>query len=626
MIYDRALSDTEITDIYEIQKDNFFKTRANNIWNGTRLDTYNITINSNVYESSGLYATTDLLRTNTSNHTLTFTKEDYLSTVFSRNGTTTPTLEVGQTNVTITATTKYGNQDIQSFTLETENGDFSTTNGVLTFQPNQGSYLWNLTTDLYFNRTNQSFTIDDTQEVYEFTNMTNSLVQFLVKQTGDPITNNITLTYVNGTTFDLETNSSGHVEVAGQEINNRSVFNLTFLDLGGYLTPITFPFNLTSTFNGSKNISIVDMNFNIYDYESGVLLNQSATVTLVNYFQATTSNGTLTIENATISDGEIGIYVDSAGYLTNQRQFIYDNQESVTIDIYLKNESITDLGKLFTYTLDENFYAIKNADTRLQRYDPDEGDFVEVEQCFTNSNGECIFNIILGDELYIVTTTATRDGLTASTQSSETGNFYPVDNTEIELYLEFQEQFSVPDDFGLIVNAFNTELDGNTSNLYATFSDVGGNTHTVCIAYMYYEGFVPTLYDETCTTGATGSVGISDSFELNRSYTWTAEIYTKQSDTKLKTYYSYRYAKETSFENIFVDYLELIIIVLIILALSTALLTGNIVIFPIGMIFITIFAGVVLPAQITPLMVAFIIFINIMIIYMARKRSDNEAT
>jgi hypothetical protein len=595
-------------------------------WDGQVLDDYNITVNSFVYQPDANNYT--YLPYNNSALGITISKSGYATrnvTIDASAGNNI-SLEMWGSEVDISLTTKYGEQNIQTFTVKTEQGDFSTTNGTVYLYPNQATYNWNITTEQYFNLTDYEFVVDEVQESFIVENMSNSIITFVDGNTLVPFDNIlINLSYPNGSLFQIYTNSTGSVEVSGQIIGSYNVFNLTFLDLGGYNTPITFPYNNSATVVETKEIKVTTININIYDYENNSLLYENTTVNILNYFSVSTDNGTIIIENATIVEGDVTIYASATGYLTTQKTFTYNDQQDINLDIYLKNANITTLGNLFTYTLTEDYYSIQNADTRLLKYFSDSGEFVEVEQCFTDANGECVFNILLGEELYIITSTATINGQEITARSSEQGNFFSVDNTEIELYLRESANYVAPDDFDLQVYTYNSTLINNISFYNGYFIDSTGNTHTVCLGYSYVDSGTTTEAYETCATGSSGTVGITGGQLLNRSYNWIASIYTEDASGNLiKEYARVYYPAEDSFKSTFSDFFYPFLAIITGVIIAVGIISGNIILAPIGLIGIGILVAILDPTIFSLTLAGVIIFFNLAIIWVARKKSDNE--
>lgn len=294
--------------------------------------------------------------------------------------------------------------------------------------------------------------------------------------------------------------------------------------------------------------------------------------------------------------------------------------------MYMSNLTDADLGSLFVYMQDQDYYAIKGADTRLLQYFPNEAEFIEVAQCYSNSNGECVFNIKLGTERYIITAQATIDGQIITAQSSETGDYYNIDNTEIDLFLQYKPEFELPDNFGLSVTSYNTSLVGNTSYLNAYFIDINGNTHTVCIRYDYIDNYTRYEADKECTSGSSGTVNFAGGKILNRNYTYIATVYTQDAENNtIKEYDSFRYPLLEGFSEIFTEFLYPLLIAAIALLLGISIMLRNIIIFPIGMIPITLVSIGIKPDVFSPIFGSIIIVWCVGIAYLARKQSDNEA-
>jgi len=398
-----------------------------------------------------------------------------------------------------------------------------------------------------------------------------------------------------------------------------SSINYTTFSLGDNIT-----IDLYLEFNGT-------LNFFIYDAETlDLISDEEINLDLFNEYQGftksmVTGNGTNTSDG--IPEGELRITASGTNYNSGVKFFDIDSLNySQNVNMYLVNQSNPSIGNLFVYVYNQDFYTIKNADTRLLQFDSGSGDFIEVAQCYSNSNGECVFDIILGTTRYVVTTQAVINNVTITARSSDNGDFFPIDNTEIELYLRYQGEYSVPDDYGLVVTPYNASLVGNTSYLWANFIDVYGNSHTICIGYYFKDGFDEILAYEDCTSGSSGTVGYSTSYVLNRTYNWRADIYSTVDGNRFKTYESFLYSKEDSFQQEFDIYLYPMLILLMSILLGMSIQLKNILIFPIGMIPTLILYGFILPTVFTPKIIGVIIVWCILVIYISRKRSDNEAT
>ena len=490
-----------------------------------------------------------------------------------------------------------------------------------------------------YNRSLASWEIENLYNAYDNfdLNVSSNISDYSGDQTQDF---DVSISYImgSGVTCGIETNNSEYEcseEIGSSPVtvncDNGYVSNYTDVNYKPYCENSTIKlysesYDVTFYYNGTINITAYNLN------TGELITDENITINLYNELadynaDTHTDNATGSVVLTDIPTGILIITGISNNYLTNSiTHTLTITQTDYNISLYLVNSSDAGAGKLYAYTYNQDYYAIKNADTRLQQYFTDTGNFAEIQQCYSDSNGECVFNIILADKKYKVITQATIDGVTSTATSSESGNYYPVDNTEIELYLSFQDEYTAPDDYGLSVTAYNTTLDGNTSELYATFIDIYGNTHEVCLGYYYNDGLNAVLGSEECTNGSSGTVGYGSSYVLNRDYTWTAEIYTKVDGIKSKIYESYRYNRIQSFEKEYSDFLNPIIILIMALLLGFAVQLKNIIIFPVGMIPTMLLYTIMKPLVFTVVVSAIIIFFCVMIIYIGRKRSDNEAT
>lgn len=390
-------------------------------------------------------------------------------------------------------------------------------------------------------------------------------------------------------------------------LTNHSIkqFNLSHL-----ITPITINVTLKNTETGNVIYDNVSVEFYMLDASYTNLIS--------------TTNGSVLLSGVPV--GDLRISATSSLYTTStQLNTITNNNNSYFYTVYMSNKTSTGLGKLYVYIQDEDYYAIKGSDTRLLKYFSDLGEYLEVEQCYSNSNGECVFNINLGTDRYIVTSSATLNGEVVSAQSSTVGDFYPIDNTEIDLFLKYRPEFNLPDEWGLSVTAYNTSLVGNVSYLNAYFIDSNSNSNTVCIRFDYVLQFVRTEVSKECTTGISGTVAFTSPVLLDRNYTYIATIFTQDEDNNVITVYeTYQYGKLQGFTTSFSDYLVPIIIVMMAGLLGLSIMLRNITIFPIGMIGVVPISIFLKPTLFNGLFDSMIIVWCIGVLYLARKKSGSE--
>jgi hypothetical protein len=234
----------------------------------------------------------------------------------------TYTFNLSQTIINFEVLTKYGEENIQEFTLITEEGSFSTTNGSITIYPHFDEiYSWNITTPNYYNQTNVEFNINIREGTIQAYNFTNALIRFVDNNTSTGISSApIELKYPDGSTFNFETDSDGYIEVAGQIDGNDSIFNVTILSYLGYNTPQTFSYNISNVINVSNSIGSRQLIIYVKNENNNTIINNvQGTFTKEDIIESfETTNGTILISN--IEPGEYLFFFESTGY--NQRSYI----------------------------------------------------------------------------------------------------------------------------------------------------------------------------------------------------------------------------------------------------------------------------------------------------------------
>ncbi len=365
-----------------------------------------------------------------------------------------------------------------------------------------------------------------------------------------------------------------------------------------------------------------NLTVNIFDVETDFLLTQNVEIALRDFGNFTTSTGILNV-NFTTEPGPHLVTASSSGYVTNQKEFTLTDINSTTVNMFLINSTSGNVGNLIVNIFDEFFNFIQGANVKLLEYDPGPDSFVEISQCFSNTNGECIFNIELNTKFYIVQATAIRDGEVLFAQSTETGEIIKLDNTVIELHLTTSEQFDLEDIFDLIITPTNTTLIDNTSFLTATFSDFTNTIHTVCIAYWLDQGLNDILLNSTCVTASAGIVGYANGFLLDRDLTYMARIYVNATNGRSTIYNEYIYEKlKGTFSSEFGFYAKLIIMALILGILGISIYLKNINIFAAGTILISFAIPFLQPNLIGGTTTVFIIILSLCILFLANKKKE----
>lgn len=363
-----------------------------------------------------------------------------------------------------------------------------------------------------------------------------------------------------------------------------------------------------------------NLTINIYDREDGSYITDLVTVTITGYDNYSTTTGKININDFPVTPQTYNLIAESSGYGSEVTTFSLSEAGDNIVNLYLANITSENIGNLIIQVFDDFYNYITGADVRLLEYDPGLDSFKQVSQCFSDSNGECIFNVELNTKFYIATATANIKGVVYSAQSTTTGQLIKLDNTVIEIHLKTSPEFELPEDFGLNIFASNTSLIGNTSYLKATFIDTQNNTHTVCIGYYIKNALNEILLNETCVTSSSGIVNYADGVLLDRDFTYIAKIYTKVSGN-IKLYKSYVYeALEGTLKSEWAFYLKPFITLLLLSLLALSLYLKNMNFFAIGAIALSFFIPFWYPGLIGGVSISFIIVICLCILYLTRKK------
>lgn len=461
-----------------------------------------------------------------------------------------------------------------------------------------------------------------------------SIAKFIDSNTTNPIQNkDITITYPSGIKLALITNSSGSVSWSAilEEVEILGEYNITFNATDGYISPVSFLENITlsnAPLNESYLISPATLNITIRDQDTGNLITASTILTIVGIGEFNVTGGNLIIRNGSIVADTYTAYAFSDGYATGQTSFEYNAREVENIQIFLLNSTESTTGSLSVIIFDEVFNTQANVDTRLLQYFPETNSFIEVNQCFTNSNGECIFSIVVGEKLYKVTASTTVAGETLIGQSSENGEIIFIDDYQIEIHLFSDISYSAPDLLGFSITPQNTTLIQNISYLTGVWRDIYSNSHQVCIRYSSINNTIITPLSNglNCASGISGEINVLGGYNLttiletNDVY---VELFVNETDGNEVVYFSDIYISEKSFEKRAGALAPYIIMVLFTCMIGLMLYLKNTYIFGIGTIIVSIICRRLLPTYFTWETVTAMIVLSLALFYLSRKKEGN---
>lgn len=503
-----------------------FNMTVNTILEGSQFNISNSSGNATFLLNSGDYNFTTRLENFDENLTGDFTAP-HLQTLFL-------TLNVSSNVLNVTARNKQGFGTINNFNVSIGSLFNSTTTGSLLIQcPSTGCNIsLNATGFIPQIFLDHNSTINSTILV-NLTNSTNILF-FNNSLISSGISGaNVTIISPLGRTLDLTTDVNGRVtfDSLNGEIFDVGNYSITLNSFQGFTTPITFYEFLnysTAPLNSTYNITTAFILINIYDRETGGLLTKFTQIVIQNYFNSSTSNGTLAIQNLTIAAGDLTIIALSAGYGTEESTVTYTSQDNLTVNFYLLNSTGSNTGTHFVSALNELYITQPDTLVIMYEYDLALLSFIKVSECLTNSNGECSFLVELDQKKYIFTGSKTINGQEYTDSTISSGLFITIDNDFTSLFLKLLTEFQTTEftqltydiDHNLeFVNNFTT----NTSSVNVSFSTIDGGSTTVCVEYFIIGGGNSTSLNQTCSIGSSGIIQTSE--DLNRSLSYNVQVY-----------------------------------------------------------------------------------------------------
>lgn len=428
-----------------------------------------------------------------------------------------------------------------------------------------GSQVYtNSTTNLYqeidlsnFNSENYSVSINASEQFTNLSfvqnsnfvvNRTNTLT-FFNEQTSTAIEGaNITIDLPNSNlNLELVTNASGQVSF-GSYYDGKlqdGTYNITFEDFIGFETPITFTRerNLLP-FQDAFNITVISININLFFRNNNEVFTKKANINIEGLTNFSTSNGSAFIQNATISQGKYRITVSSEGYFNEEKEFSFNGQQAVNVNLYLLETNNSNSGTVTIRAVDELSRLLQNAQVNLLEYDTSTLSYIEVSECFTDSNGQCKFIVETNSKSYQFTASRQINDqlVTASTnpqifEDDIVGGETVVFSEEIiTLTLSSLQQFTI-NPIQNIIYSVDENLDDatNQSTISVSFNTIDGTALTVCVEYFELVGGIENSLtgDTFCVTGSSAEVTENAFFTLNRSKSYVAKVYIKNGDGQI---------------------------------------------------------------------------------------------
>jgi len=511
VIYDRALSSSEIEDLYnygftEISSDNFTVT-AKDKWDDTDVNNITVTINGTTYtNTTGNTVTTDILTNSTTLYDITVEANDYFTENYNNyNVSSNLNAELAQNKITF--------QTKEIITNNTLSGVNYTIDGqtLTEFPLSNGTYNVTASKDTYYSIT-QEFNVSILEEkIITLEGMYNNII-------------NLSITDTEGA--DINTTWSNVVFGSGDVINGSAVIeslqgnNFTlFLGGGDYFI---------------ENVSAVtDSNYTLIEkslfsknqlYINFKQLSDQTTITdQVNYtiksddieYSGSTTSGSVNLEAI---DGNYLITAESSSY--EDSTYILDIPSSPSeqnISIYMRsNEGLTPIQFLVIDNFDDE---VENAIVNVQRLI--NGTSYSIGQKYTDFTGSTIFNLDQELEYIIIASKSGYDTFTGTVTPSSTS-----------YTLRINEQGAEPQESIFENVYFDTgySYDNTTINftLFVTSSNSGLQQYSVETVYdgsNYREQVLDSPSGGLVTLSFSFNSSVQSEFDVDYSFTYNNQIY-----------------------------------------------------------------------------------------------------
>ena len=387
----------------------------------------------------------------------------------------------------------------------------------ITFTPDGNTVLVNQTSLYNFTYNgNQSYNIQAEDQAGNTINksgviLVNPYAYFNFQLSGTPITNYT----LGGISFETEANFT----IYGDTLNGLGSKSLEWAKLGYLTQTINFNVNNTSRINETYNISEATINVNIYDKTTLALINGvniSLEFVATVGASTTTTTGTKSISNVLFQNEQYTLIVGNANYETEQAIFNFDNQENITLNVYMIETNASNLGYVRVKALNLIGQVIPSAVVQALQWDSSSSSYIKVSETQTSEDGIGNLNILLDDEYYIFTAYTTTDNAVNSTPQI----IATADNGKI---IELTLSDITSETLGLLQGVYtNITEDYNETSLQSNITFKWTNSHggalTPCISVYRLNGVKDkTLVSRSCATPSSSGT-LLKSYTINSSY------------------------------------------------------------------------------------------------------------
>jgi len=452
---------------------------------------------------------------------------------------------------------------------------------------NLDTYEWNVT--------NTQINTKDFIHSFRF-NHSGSLLTNWLFNSYDVLTNELNLFY---TSFGTEGNKTW-----------------TWNKLGYIAQEITFPFSYDAHNDNTYNISEAIINVNIYDKTTLQLINgTNFTLQFVASVGATTTTitGTKTISNLLFQNEQYTLIVSANNYETEQAIFNFNNQENITLNIYISLTNATNLGYVRVKAINLIGQVISGAVVQALQWDSSSSSYIKVSETQTSEDGIGILNVILNDKYYIFRAYTTLSNAVNSTPQV-------IATVENGKTIELTLQDTSTEIKGLLQGVITTiteNYDENTlqSNITFVWINTYGGALTPCINVYRINGINDrTIASSSCATPASSGT-LLKSYTINSSYDYVIVGEYLLSNGNYLEMKSFIHYGELHISNLITNFglqyyiLILIFILAVYIILEKSILIGTIILS--GISGLSIF---IIPTILSKSILAFVMFICIAIV------------
>ena len=334
--------------------------------------------------------------------------------------------------------------------------------------------------------------------------------------------------------------------------------NLTFEQIG-YATE-NFTFNVSEGVgdNVTYNVTNSKIIVTIFDRTTGDILTGLTEVFLVGTigFEGNTTTGFLNITDINFLPETYQLIATHSGYESGDTFFTYNNQELLSVNVYLLASNDTNIGTAIVQVKDDSGLFITSASCNLLEWKPSLSSYISVSDGLTDVNGKYTFDVELGVKIY--KSTCTYNGVSSTILLgnggvvTQTGQVNPIFISTVPDVLT-----SVLGD--ITYSLVNVTINSTHQRVTFSWTDTNNIVTQACLKIYKSEGFGKVLLSpEQCVQSSVGE--IQQILNVNQTFdTIVQAVFVKSNDDTVNgdtlTFFS-----TESFESLVKEYhLDLVI-------------------------------------------------------------------